>query len=225
MTEWLLHESPFMPLPTPDEALHQLQWRYAVKQFDAAKKIPDAAWDVLVRSLVLAPSSFGLQPWKFVVVKDPAVRKTLVGHAWGQQQVEDASHFVVLAVRKNVDLDFTDRNIARIEAVRGTPASSLAGLRGMIGGFLGRPGFDVDAWSTHQVYLALGQFMTTAAMLGIDTCPMEGIDPAKFDDALGLTGTTFATRVAVAAGYRAAGDKYASLPKVRFELGEVVKTV
>jgi nitroreductase len=214
-----------MPLPTPNEALAQLQWRYAAKQFDATKKIPDATWDVLVRSLVLAPSSFGLQPWKFVVVNDPAVRKTLQGHAWGQSQVTDASHFVVLAVRKGVDLDFTDRNIARIEQVRGTPAASMASLRGMIGGFLAQPGMDVDAWSTHQVYIALGQFMTTAAMLEIDTCPMEGIDPAKFDDALGLTGTAFATRVAVAAGYRSANDKYASLPKVRFEMGEVVKTV
>jgi nitroreductase len=213
-----------MSLPTPDEALGQLQWRYAVKQFDAAKKIPEATWDVLVRSLVLAPSSFGLQPWKFVVVDDPAIRKSLLGHAWGQAQVVDASRFVVLAVRKNVDLAFTDRNIARIGEVRGTPAASLAGLRGMIGGFLGRPGFDVDAWSTHQVYIALGQFMATAAMLEIDTCPMEGIDPAKFDEVLGLTRTNFATRVAVAAGYRSATDKYSALPKVRFETRDVVET-
>jgi nitroreductase len=81
----------------------------------------------------------------------------------------------------------------------------------------------LDTWQTHQVYIALGQFMASAAVIGIDTCPMEGIDPAKFDEILGLGSTGYSTVVACAAGYRRADDKYASTKKVRFKIDDVVE--
>jgi nitroreductase len=80
----------------------------------------------------------------------------------------------------------------------------------------------LDTWQTHQVYIALGTFMTAAALIGVDTCPMEGIDPAAIDEILGLKGTSFGTVVACAAGYRASDDKYAAMPKVRFKADDVV---
>lgn len=85
---------------TPDSVLQQLKWRYATKKFDPSKKIPDDIWHALEQSMVLAPSSFGLQPWKFFVIRNPEIRSQLVAHSWGQTQVVDASHLVVFAIKK-----------------------------------------------------------------------------------------------------------------------------
>jgi Nitroreductase len=211
----------------PAQLLHQLQWRYAVKKFDPNKKIPDDVWHALEQSLVLAPSSFGLQPWLFVVVKDQAIREQLLPHSWGQRQVVDASHLVVLAVNKNITPEFVDRYLARTAAVQGTPLEALQGFGNIIKGFIANPPYPLDLkeWATRQTYIALGQYMTSAAVLGVDTCPMEGIVPAKYDEILGLVGTDYTTVVACPAGYRAEDDKYATKPKVRFPTSEVVKYI
>ena len=206
-----------------DNLEKQLRWRYAVKKFDVARKIPAADWKALEEALVLAPSSFGLQPWAFFVVDDPALRAQLVGASWRQQQVVDASHLVVFAIKKGLVAADVERYIARIAEVRSAPISSFDGYRNVMIGFVTKPGFDVDGWAAKQVYIALGQFMTTAALLGIDTCPMEGLDPAAYDRILGLEAMGYATVCACPAGYRAADDKYASTPKVRFAHGDVVR--
>lgn len=205
-----------------EKAVEQLKWRYAVKKFDAAKKIPAETWASLEETLVLAPSSFGLQPWKFFVVSAPEVRESLVPHAWGQRQVAEASHLVVMAIRSPISMADVDRHLARMSAVRSTPVSAFEGLRKMIAGYMASPGFSAEEWAARQVYIALGQFMTTAAMLGVDTCPMEGFVPAKFDEVLGLPALGYKSCVVVTAGYRAVDDKYAELPKVRFEKADVV---
>ncbi len=201
----------------------QLEWRYATKKFDPTRKISDADWQVLEQSLVLTPSSFGLQPWRFVVVTDPAIKAQMPPLSWGQTQPVDCSHMLVLAIKKNVDANFIDSFVARTAEVRGVPVESLAGFRKMMVGFITKDGFPVDEWATRQVYIALGQFMGCAAVMGIDACPMEGIDPVKYDELLGLPAQGYATVVACAAGYRAADDKYASLPKVRFKSEDVVQ--
>ena len=208
----------------PEVVLDALNWRYATKRFDPSRRIPDATWGVLEQSLVLSPSSFGLQPWKFLVISDPERRRALVPLSWGQSQPVECSHFVVFTVRRGLDAAHVDRFLLRTAAVRGATQESLAGYRNVMLGSLdkARAAGTLDSWQTHQVYIALGQFMTAAALLGVDTCPMEGLEPAGYDRALGLEGTGFATVVACAAGYRAAGDKYASLPKVRFEADDVV---
>ena len=213
-------------LPVPKETvLAGLRRRYAVKKFDPARKIPAADWRALEEALVLAPSSFGLQPWAFFVVDDVALRRQLVAASWNQAQVVDASHLVVFAIRKGLAAADADRFIARTAAVRGVPVATLEGYRKMIVGFLERPGFDVDGWSAKQLYLALGQYMTAAAMLDIDTCPMEGIDPAAYDRILGLERRGFATVCACPAGYRSPDDKHAQAPKVRYPLEDVVRHI
>ncbi|MDG2991826.1 nitroreductase family protein [Candidatus Synechococcus calcipolaris G9] len=207
-----------------DDVLQQLQWRYATKKFDASKKIPESTWRVLEQSLVLAPSSFGLQPWKFFVVTDPELRQELVNHSWGQKQVVDASHLVVLAIKKGINTEDVDRYLARQAAVHQVPIENLQKYGDVVKGFLEKPPYplDMDDWSTRQVYLALGQLMTAAAMLGIDTCPMEGFNPAKYDELLGLPTQGYKSVVVCTLGYRADDDKYASLPKVRYETEEVI---
>ena len=214
--------------PVSNETLiSQLNWRYATKKFDTAKKISDADWKTLETSLVLTPSSFGIQPWKFLVVTNPAIRQKLVPASWNQTQPVECSHFVVFAVRKNLGADHIDRYIARIAEVRGGAVDTLAGFKNIMLGSLKQAadkGY-LDQWQTHQVYIALGNFMTSAALLGIDACPMEGIEPLKYDEILGLTGTDHATVVTCAAGYRAADDKYASLAKVRFPADQVIQRI
>lgn len=211
----------------PSELLAALNWRYATKKFDPAKKIPAETWSALEQALVLSPSSFGIQPWKFLIVTSPAVREKLVPVSWGQTQPKDASHFVVFAVRKDLPEAHIDRYVARTAELRGSTPDALAPFKKMMMGSLegARAKGFLDTWQTHQVYIALGQFMASAAVLGVDTCPMEGLEPAKYDEILGLAGTGFATVVACAAGYRAGDDKYATLPKVRFPAAEVIQHV
>jgi nitroreductase len=210
-------------IPT-SQLLDALNWRYATKKFDSVRKIPGATWTALEESLVLTPSSFGAQPWKFIVVNNPELRAKLVPASWGQTQVVDASHLIVLAFKKDLDEAHITRYMQRTAEVRGTTVESMDPFKKIIMGSLDgarAKGF-LDVWQSRQVYIALGQFMTAAALLGIDTCPMEGIDPAKYDEILGLTGTGYTTLCACPAGYRAADDKYATTPKVRFPKSEVV---
>jgi nitroreductase len=208
---------------TSDQALGALRWRYATKQFDASKKIPAETWDAIEESLVLTPSSFGLQPWKFIVVRDAALRAKLLADSWNQPQVTDASHFVVLAARTDLVAADVDAWVSRLAEVQGKPVDSLGQLKGMICGFAEKMSDEErHAWNVRQTYIALGQLMTTAAMLGIDACPMEGISPSGYDRVLGLENSGYATAVACALGYRSADDKYADMPKARFAKDRVV---
>jgi nitroreductase len=214
------------PVP-PATVVSALNWRYATKKFDAEKKIPADIWSALEQALVLAPSSFGLQPWKFIVVQDPALRQKLAAASWGQTQPVDCSHYVVFAHRTDFSAADVDRYINRIAQVRGGTAEALKGYRDAMVGATdqARAAGYLDVWVSRQVYIALGQFMAAAALVGVDTCPMEGLEPAKYDEILGLKAHGFTTLCACAAGYRAAGDKYATASKVRFHAHEVIATM
>ena len=209
----------------PDVVRERLQWRYATKQFDPLRTIPDDVWATLEAGLVLTPSSFGLQPWKFLVVDDPQLRQQLRAQSWNQSQITDASRLVVFLAQRTMTEAHVDRFLQATAQARGIAVDNLAGYRKVLVGFLasGWAAADLQGWNTRQVYIALGQFMTAAAMLGVDTCPMEGIDMAGYDRMLGLDGTPYTTAVACTAGYRAATDKYASVPKVRYPLDELVE--
>ncbi|MDR3684815.1 MAG: NAD(P)H-dependent oxidoreductase [Geothrix sp.] len=204
--------------------LKQLNWRYATKKFDPLKKIPAADWAVLEEALILTPSSYGLQPWKFIVVKDPALKAKLRPASWNQSQVEDCSHLVVFAAKQDISEADVDRFVARIAEVRGASVESLAGYRGfMVGDLVSGPRHAViQEWAARQTYIVMGNLLTSAALLGIDACPFEGIEPAKYDEILGLNGSGYATVAACPLGYRAADDKYASAPKVRFEAKDLI---
>lgn len=207
---------------TNETVLQQLKWRYATKRFDPTRKISSDDWAILEQSLVLTPSSFGLQPWRFIVVTGQQTKDKLKPISWGQSQISDGSHVVIFAKRRDLPVEHIDSFVARTAEVRGATVEALAGFRKMMIGALHSGSIDLNHWAALQVYIALGQFMATAAMLGIDTCPMEGIEPAKYDDVLGLADQGYATVVACVAGYRAADDKYAQLPKVRFKTEDVV---
>lgn len=207
-----------------DALLAKLQWRYATKVFDPSRKIPGADWAALEQALILTPTSYGFQPYRFVVLTDPAIREQLVPFSWGQRQPADCSHFVVFAAKAKVAEADIDHYLERIAEVRGGGVAQLAGFKkALVGDLLnGARGQVQHEWATRQAYLALGNFMTAAALLDIDTCPMEGIDPTQYDEILGLAAKGYHTVVAAAAGYRAGGDKYAALKKVRFPADELI---
>ncbi len=212
-------------LMNTEKILSALEWRYACKVFDPSRKIPVDQWAALERSLVLTPSSFGLQPWKFLVIQDAALREALVAPAWNQRQVADCSHLVVMATLKSMPESHIDANIQRMIEVRGGTPEALLGFRNMVAGFRQngeREGWLRD-WAKQQAYIALGQLMLAAALLEIDTCPMEGFVPEQFDEVLGLTGGPYSSAVLCPAGFRSADDKYAVLPKVRFEAEQVIE--
>ncbi|HKB89053.1 MAG TPA: NAD(P)H-dependent oxidoreductase [Opitutaceae bacterium] len=214
-----------MSIATPSALLTQLNWRYATKKFDPSKKIAAETWAALEQVLILTPSSYGLQPWRFVVITDQALRETLRPLSWGQAQVTDCSHYVIFARRNNLGPAEIAKFVDSIAAARNTPRDTLKGYEDMMVSTLikGPRNAVINEWAARQLYIALGNFMTSAAVLGIDTCPMEGIDAAKYDEVLGLPAKGFSTVVACAAGHRAADDKYATHKKVRFSASEVIE--
>ncbi len=209
------------------QLLEALNWRYAVKRFDPAKKISADLWDTLEQTLILTPSSYGLQPWKFLVVTNAEVKTLLKDVSWKQSQVVDCSHHVVFAIKKKVTEKDVQEFIEDTAKTRGMDASLMDGYKKMmIGDVVTGPRSKVaEEWAARQVYIALGNFMTAAAVLGVDTCPMEGIDPAAYDRILGLTESEYKTVVACPAGYRHAEDKYALAKKVRFPRSKMIQHV
>ena len=212
------------PIPT-SQLLEALNWRYATKVFNPDAKIPAETWATIEQALVLTPSSFGLQPWKFLVVQDQELREQLVPHSWNQRQVADCSHLVVMTVKTNMTEADIDAFIHRIAEVRGGTPDALAGYRNMMVGDVvnGARSKIVTWWAKMQAYIALGNAMTCAALLGVDSCPMEGCVAEKYDELLGLAKDGLTTAVLLPLGYRAESDRYASLPKVRFKTEDVVE--
>jgi nitroreductase len=207
------------------QILDSLNWRYATKVFDPAKKISSADWNALEESLILTPSSFGLQPWEFVLVENPSIREQLVKFSWNQRQVADASHLLVIAIRTDIDAKWVDHFVSRVEEIRGDQGA-FTGYRDMMAGFVSNLDEDgVKQWAKLQTYIALGQFMTCAALMEIDACPMEGFVADQYDEILGFKDKNLTTAVLCPAGYRSDEDKYAHLPKVRFPKDQMISRI
>jgi nitroreductase len=211
---------------SPDTILEQLRWRYATKKFDPSRKIDAGLWAKLEEAPLLAPSSYGLQPWKFVVVTDPEMRKKLHPVSYQQPQILDASHLVVFAARKPPVAADVEQFVARTEELRGLAAGALDGLRKAILGFLaGKSEAEGFSWAARQTYIALGFFLAACALAGVDACPMEGFQPDQYDEILGLKAKGFGSVALATAGYRIADDRLASAAKSRFTAAEVIDRV
>ena len=208
------------------ELIKTLEWRYATKIFNPDRRIPADDWEALLEALHLSPSSLGLQMWKFLDVQDPAVRSELRKASWNQSQVTDASHLVVFCARRDFKPEDVQRYLERME-VRGVTMESLDQYRARIFELVNSKSPEVlKAWLERQVYIALGFMMSSAADLRVDTCALEGMDPAAYDRILKLEGTSYYALCALALGYRdEEADKYARLAKVRFDRDEVIPVI
>ncbi len=209
-----------------EELIEQLRWRYAVKRFDPTRKISEADWQTLEDALVLTPSSYGLQPWKFYVVTDENVKKELQPHAWNQPQIVEASHLIVIAAQKDANPETIEKYLNRVMEVRGSKREDLEMLKSMMlsSQKMARDNNFLNEWAARQCFIALGNILTSAAMLGIDACPMEGFLPVEFDRVLGIEKDGYGSVVVCAVGYRNNEQDWLSkLPKVRYENTELVK--
>lgn len=208
-----------------EQWIANLNWRYATKKFDPTKKIPSDTWAALEKSIMLSPSSYGLQPWKFLVIQNSELRKQLAPVTYNQPQVEQCSQFVVLCAKKRLTISDIDYFINEISKTRGVPHSELQDFSAMMKGTIqSKTDAELEAWNTRQVYIALGTLLTSAAALGIDACPMEGFDPTAYSKILDLDSTNFKPIVLCALGYRDSKDWLANAKKVRFDRSQVLET-
>lgn len=203
-----------------------LNWRYATKKFDPSKEIKDEDLNYLLESIQLSASSYGLQPYEVIVVKDQGIREKLKAAAWNQTQVTDASYLIVLANLKSVNESYLDSYLDNIAETRNLSREDLKGMEDMIKNTtLQLPAEKQKAWAAKQAYIALGNLLSAAASLKIDTCPMEGFDAEKFDEILGLSATNLTTAVIAPIGYRSPEDKYQHLAKVRKSKEDLIEII
>lgn len=204
-----------------------LTWRYAVKKFDSTKIISDSDLQILFDSLVLSPSSYGTQPWKFLVIENKNLREKLKSVSWNQSQVVDASHFIVFLYKEKMDKTHIEKYAKRISEVRGVSLDSLDGFKKMLIQDLveGPRSNTIEVWAQRQAYIAMGFLMETAALLKIDSCPMEGLEADKYDEILNLKNTGWKTIAAMPLGYRHSDDKYQNIAKVRFQQNDVIEYI
>ena len=208
-----------------DSLINAFQFRYATKRFDPSRKISDEHWQAIEQSTILAPSSYGLQPWKLVVLTDQEKKNELPTITYNQQQPRDCSHFVVITVLKEMSEAYVDRYVDRIVSVRGVQKDSLVPMRRMIMNQMSMSKGQHSSWASNQAYLALGFMLAAAALLKIDACPMEGFDVIAYNRFFGLDQTDYTTIVACALGYRAASDPFAAMKKVRFDASDMIHRI
>lgn len=205
------------------EIIDALNWRYGVKNFDTTRKVSDEDLHTILESARLAPSSIGLEPWKFLVIENPELRAKLQAASYGQPKVTEASHLIVIARRTDIH-NLANEVVERTATTHGKAHEELAGLRATAEGGLARPEDAVHRWLAHQSYIALGIMIETAALLGIDTGPMEGFDSAQVDEILGLKEKNLASQSILAIGYHGE-DKYANLPRVRRSFEDAIEFI
>tara|TARA_R110000751_G_scaffold76882_4_gene155125 strand:+ start:610 stop:1242 length:633 start_codon:yes stop_codon:yes gene_type:complete len=196
--------------------IENLNWRYATKKFDASKKVSKKDLENLLEATALSASSYGLQPYEILVVEDAAMRSKLQPAAWGQSQITEASHLIVLANQSTFGEELVDDYLNNVSETRGIPSNDLQGYSDFMKSKLMPLSESAKAtWTARQTYIALGNLLSAAADLKIDTCPMEGFDSAQFNEMLGLSKRGLNAAVLVAVGYRSKEDKTQHYKKVR----------
>jgi nitroreductase len=209
-----------------DNIISKLSWRYATKIFKVGTQVSPEARTTILEAGRMAPTAYGLQPFRIIHVTNPEIRAKLrTEAAFNQAQVTDAGDLFIIARRTDIDEAFVDAYVAHIASVRSMNVADLAGFASMMkGDILARSEEGKATWAGRQAYIALGMMLQTAALLEVDSCPMEGFDPSKVDDILDLKSHNAASLGLFALGYRGEGDIYATLPKVRQEMTDLVVT-
>jgi nitroreductase / dihydropteridine reductase len=187
--------------------IESLNWRYATKKFDASKRVSEEDLATLKEVLRLTPSSYGLQPWKFLIIENKELRSQLREHSWGQSQVTDASHLFVLCTYLDTTDEFIDEHIMNTAQIRTIDPSTLQGY----GNFVKKKMQELSLeekriWNSKQAYIALGQFLLACAEMKIDATPMEGFDADKYNEILGLTEKGLQATLVCPIGYRSQED-------------------
>lgn len=198
------------------EHLEALAWRYATKKFDPSKRLTEAQLAALLEAVRLSPSSYGLQPYKILVVSDPELRKQIQAASWNQSQVTEASHLLVFAHRTDFGPELIESFLDEVAETRGTKPEALAGYGDfMKSKLLGLSAQQKAAWTARQAYIALGTLLSAAAEFQIDACPMEGFEPARVNQILGLDAQHLSAVLLAPIGFRSEADPTRLNQKVR----------
>ncbi|MFT5436321.1 MAG: nitroreductase/dihydropteridine reductase [Ulvibacter sp.] len=203
--------------------IEKLKWRYATKKFDASKKLSEAKLNILIESFNLTATSYGLQPIKMVVIGNADVKQKLVPITMNQEQVNNASHVLVICTETEMDAEFIKDNFKLVEETRKTARAILDPFETFIvAEFSAKSKTSIDTWMAKQAYLALGNLLTVCALEDIDSCPIEGFEPEKYDELLKLNDLGLKSVLVLAVGYRAEDDLFSGLEKVRRGVDEVI---
>lgn len=204
-------------------SIESLQWRYAVKKFDENKSLSETQINTLKEAFNLTATSYGLQPVKMVVIKNKEIQQKLVEHSWNQPQVQQASHVLVLCIPKEYGTKDVDNYFSLVKATRNTPDEILNPFKEMLTSSIGsKSSEELKIWNKNQAYIALGNLMTVAANEQIDSCPMEGFVPEKYDEILELNQHNLTSVLVLPVGFRAEDDYMKDLIKVRKKTEEVI---
>lgn len=198
------------------DLIKALNNRYATKKFDATKKLSQDIVEQLIEAARLTPTSYGLQLMKLVVVENRKLREELVSASYGQNQVKDSSHLFVLCREENVTKDHIESYMSNIAGTRSVEIEKLNPFKNAIEqAVLPKTDEEKSDWMGRQVYIALGNLLTSCAILGVDSCPMEGFVPDEYDRILDLKSKGLKSVLVVPVGYRASDDFNAQNKKVR----------
>ncbi len=203
--------------------INDLKWRYATKKFDSSRILSKEKINILKHAFNLTATSYGLQTLKLVIVLDKEIREQLIKHSYNQKQVVDASHLFVICIEDDVvDSHVTDY-YDNIKKIRSTPETILAPYRNDLMKMMSNMTVkERQEWSIRQAYIALGNLMTVCAVERIDSCPMEGFIPKKYDEVLNLEEKNLKSVLLLPVGYRADDDMFSEFKKVRKQLSETV---
>jgi nitroreductase len=201
-------------------------WRYATKKFNSEKKISNSDLEMLKEAIQLSSSSYGLQPYKVLIIENEEIRKQLQPASWGQSQITDASHLFVFASETNVDAEYITRYADNMAKTRNIPFDSVKGYADfMIGNISTLTPEKQLIWAQKQAYLALGNLLNAAAELKIDVTPMEGFLPEQYNEILGLTEKGLHATLVATIGYRHDEDDTQHYAKVRKPITELFETI
>lgn len=198
------------------DIIDSLKWRYATKKFDNTKYVSDEKLAIIKEAFSLTATSYGLQPVKMLVIKDKELQKELVSHSYNQEQVAQASHVLVFCVENIVDEAYIRAHFENEKNIRGTEDAVLDSFRSyLIESFSSKKAVDIKEWASKQAYIALGNLLTVCATQQIDSCPMEGFLPEKYDELLHLKKKGLSSVLVLPIGYRSEDDMFSGFKKVR----------
>ena len=201
--------------------MQAMTFRHACKKFDATRQIPADEFQQVLEFGRLSPSSFGMEHWHFVVVQTPELREPLREACWGQPQITESSHVVVI-LAKTAAVEPYSAYVQRLFGRRGLPAEAEQAYLARYAAHNDseiKPYLNTFAWSSKQCYIALANMMTGAASMGIDSCPIEGFSKPGVEALLGVDTSQYGAAVVVTFGYRA-GEQPA---KLRQPLADLVE--